>query len=474
MKEDKKNIDLLFEEKLKPFREAPPAHSWDRLEKDLNRAAYGKRLFYFRLAAASVLVLIAFGAGYFYATYQSSPSQQISQELITPVSEPESNQTGVLVENEFKNEPAEQKDEVTFSSQSAEPILATSAQTDQTTIINQPVVLDNENKTLDVLIAELAVKDNITTEQNDKLPEMIDEEITQKQIIPAEDAIATNQDKLSKENEIADYKPLVLDNNAKVYGMESTQKKQASWSVGAQFAPVWSYRDISINYANQSGNNVQDVESQLNNAEDALLAYAGGIDVSYFLSDRWSIQSGMYYSKIGQVNNDALSFRQENQQFLLYSIRTSTGTINIALERIPDDIRKINPPKDTLTGINIDNVKIIQNFDLFEVPVMIKYKILDKKMGINISGGLSPAYLLSNNTVLQVEGDKYDIGNSANLNNMIFNSSISLGLNYSLSKKLSLNLEPNFKYSLSPINKDSQFDYHPYYFSFFTGMSYKF
>jgi hypothetical protein len=471
MNKDKRNIDLLFEEKLKQFRESPPAHTWDRLEKDLNREKSVKLLFYLRLAAASLLILLAFGAGYFYATYQSEPSQKISQELLLPQIESDSkhSEKPIDLNNELVN-----KEETQSAHQNYEETLRSILPSKKQDKVDQPIATNNEKKTSDILIAENEVQDVKTLEDITEKPEAIVEENIDTQNAGTEETITLKQDEPSKNDVIPDYKPLVLDPNAKAYGMETAKNNEKKWSVGAQVAPVWSYRDISINYQNQSGSNAKEAESQLNDTEDALLSYAGGIDVNYNLSNRWIIQSGMYYSKIGQVNNNALDFRQDNDQYFLFAIRTSTGSIDVAFERIPDDIRKINPPKDTLEAIDLNNVKIIQNFDLFEIPLMIKYKILDKKLGINISGGLSPAYLLNNNTILQVDEDKYDIGNSSNLNNMIFNTSISLGLNYALSKKLSLKMEPNFKYSLSPINKNSQFDYHPYYFSWFTGLSYKF
>ena len=469
MNKDKRNIDLLFEEKLKQFKESPPAHTWDRLEKDLNREKSVKLLFYLRLAAASLLILLAFGAGYFYATYQSKPSQKISQEL--PLSQIESDNKRSEKSIDFNNESVK-KEETRSTHQNTEPTLRSNLPSKKQDKIDQPVATENE--TYDILIAENEVQDVKTPEDRTEKTETIVEENIDTQNGGTEETIALKQDEPSKNGVMPDYKPLVLDPNAKVYGLETAKDKEMKWSVGAQLAPVWSYRDISINYQNQSGSNAKEAESQLNDTEDALLSYAGGVDVNYNLSNRWIIQSGMYYSKIGQVNNNALDFRQDNDQYLLFAIRTSTGSIDVAFERIPADIRKINPPKDTLEAIDLNNVKIIQNFDLFEIPLMVKYKILDKKLGINISGGLSPAYLINNNTILQVDEDKYDIGNSSNLNTMIFNTSISLGLNYALSKKLALKMEPNFKYSLSPINKNSQFDYHPYYFSWFTGLSYKF
>ncbi len=280
------------------------------------------------------------------------------------------------------------------------------------------------------------------------------------------------EDVAINDNEELQYNPYNPFNEGYYDDIPNTAK-ESKWSLGAHFAPVLSYRDITFSYDDQTSSNVLETESELNSAEQSLLSYAGGIDVYYDWSKRWSFHTGMIFSRIGQENNDALAFKQEDDQYLLFAINTSTGNINIAFEKIPEDIKKIEPPKDTLEFVNPNNVKIVQNFDLFEVPVMVKYKILNKKFGINLSGGFSPAYLVNNNTYLEIDDDKYDIGSSDNLNSVIINASFGLGINYALFKKLSLSLEPNFKYSLSPINKDSQFDYHPYYFSVFTGIVYK-
>ena len=249
---------------------------------------------------------------------------------------------------------------------------------------------------------------------------------------------------------------------------------ETKWAVGAQFAPVISYRDITSNDGDIPTNAFTRNESQHNNAEDVLLSYAGGVDVNYHVSKRWSIQSGLYFSRIGQENNDALNFKQNESQYQLYSINTSTGNISVTFEKVPEKIRGGDFTKDTLDPINIGNVKIVQNFDLFEIPVMVKYKVLNKRFGISLSGGLSPAYLVESHTYLETENNKHDIGNSENLNPMIVNTTLALGLNYGITKKLTINFEPTFKYSLNPINKNSGFDYHPYYFSWYTGIRYNF
>jgi hypothetical protein len=465
---DKKNIDLLFENKLKGFRESPPAHAWDRLANDLEKEKSKKRFFYIRWIAASLLIFLAFGSGYFYAKYKINKSPVLTQETLPPTLENVSKNQIIdkIGTTDLKIE-TERKD--SFSFQQKNDIDISREIDPNKKVVEEPIKLAfTQKENNDLLITENIIQISSPEPSINDESTVIMEDTSKVEPTKSSETIALHQD-----NSISD-ELFLVEPNSKVYGMEELTTKKSTWAIGAQFAPVISYRDISINYENQAINTSKEEESEYNDAEEALLTYAGGVKIDYLFSKRWSLQSGLYYSKLGQVNNNALNFEQENDAYLLFAIRTSTGIIDVAFEKVPDNVRKINPPKDTLEAIDLNNVRIIQNFDFFEIPFMINYKIIDNKLGVNVSGGLSPAYLLSNNTVLQVNDDKYDIGNSPNLNTMIINSSLSVGINYQLSKQLSINFEPNFKYSLSPINSNSQFDYHPYYFSWFTGLSYKF
>jgi len=471
MTKDKKNIDLLFEEGLKGFKEKPPVHAWGRLDNSLAAADPKKAIIWLRLAAAVILVFLAFGAGFYYATYFNDEQPIIVQDN-TPINNSDLNQPDDLItENEQIIESNQKPETITNGDN---PYIENSLASENS--INNSIDLAIQTEDLNNITKQtIALSDELSNNYlRDDIAltalSMID--ITEIPELNYSPLAQNTQDVAIISDEVIQYNPYNPFNEGYYDDIPNTTK-ESKWSLGAHFAPVLSYRDISFSYNDQSSANVLETEAQLNEAEQSLLSYAGGIDVYYDWSKRWSFHTGMTFSRIGQENNDALAFKQDDDQYLLYAINTSTGNINVILEKIPEDIKKIEPPKDTLEFVNPNNVKIVQNFDLFEIPVMVKYKILNKKIGINLSGGLSPAYLVNNNTYLEVDDNKYDIGNSDNLNSVIINTSFGLGINYALFKKLSLSLEPNFKYSLSPINKDSQFDYHPYYFSVFTGIVYK-
>lgn len=463
---ERKNIDNLFADGLKGFKAKAPVHAWDRLSQGLDHKEGRKKWLIIRLVAASVTILFAFGAGYYFANLNnesqfmvndnSSETLNISDEnLISTQSEPE-NKNKTYEELNTTNEIVsalpvhDESTQLAVStperdSASEDIILPENLNEvkDQNTLLSRSEVAINQIRTIPAGLVSLSYNKPIT-EIASKTPDVV-------------------PDFLIPEYTGVEY----------TYGGTTNKKEviKSRWSVGALFAPTYSYREISTNYENQ-GQMDPSINDNLNANEEALRSYAGGINVDFALSKRWALQSGMYYSRIGQVNNDALEYAYNGKNGILYAIHTSTGNINISIENVPDDIRITNNIKDS-TGVP-GSVQIEQNFDFVEVPFLLKYKVLNRKFSVNFTGGLSPAYLVQNNTYLKVDEEKYNVGNSTNLNSLLVNTSLGLGLEYLVISNLSISFEPTFKYSMVPLNKDSQLYYHPYSFSWFTGIKLRF
>lgn len=465
MSDDIKNIDLLFRESIKGFPIKSPPNAWERLDRNLNVVARKRNLFYYRLIAASLLVLIAFGAGYFYATYHSSESLLTDSELYEPKTNKEGEAIFLSPENESQESFSELKSLSDAKSVMGSEEVEINEKTSKSDLENQPFKDYSkleENK--------FRSKSTIRMIEPIKISMVEHNDVSHRLSIYY--AHMVEVEKISKEP---------VDMSSLFYPLDSyyddpvppTDASRLKWMVGAQFAPTYSYREISTNYE-YSGVGGRDYTDELNTAEEALLSYSGGVNIDFKTGNRWGLQTGLYYARIGQVNNDALDFELVNNEYRLVAINTSTGFIDIAYERVPDEVKKISPPKDDIGDLQLDNVSLIQQFDLFEVPFLIKYRLVDARFFINMAGGLTPAYLLKNQSWLEVEGEKHDIGLAMNLNSIIVNSSIGIGLGYDISSRLSFNFEPTFRYALNPINKNSEVFYHPYYLSWFTGINYKF
>jgi hypothetical protein len=103
----------------------------------------------------------------------------------------------------------------------------------------------------------------------------------------------------------------------------------------------------------------------------------------------------------------------------------------------------------------------------------ISYKIVDKKFGLEILGGMSTLVLNNNEVFLQADGFNLKLGEATNLNPIHFSTNIGVGLHYGFFKSFKARIEPTFKYQLNTFSRDSQ-NFRPYIFGIYSGISYSF
>jgi hypothetical protein len=223
--------------------------------------------------------------------------------------------------------------------------------------------------------------------------------------------------------------------------------------------------------------------------EHSRLSYTGGVALSYKINKRFSIQSGLYYSSFGQELTGISTYGGFQKYDYTkgdhnFEVLTSSGTVytnntdvflldpvspDKIITRYTNDV--FDPAKANLQYL--DN-SLTQNFSYLELPLVLRYKIMDKAIDFNIIGGFASNLLVSNSVYATLNEGKYPVGKTEGMNLITFSSSVGMGMEYSLSKKLSLNLEPTLRYYLNPFNEISGIKIHPYSFGIFSGLSYKF
>ncbi len=251
------------------------------------------------------------------------------------------------------------------------------------------------------------------------------------------------------------------------------------WSIAAMASPT---------YYSQFNSGSDAFSKELMKSEQPLVSYSGGVSFSYKVSKRFSIQSGLYYSSLGQklegINSFA-GFKQfdNTKGGNNFEVPTTTGTVQAsnpdvflnsnAANRVvtPFTSNVFDPNKASLQYINSS---LTQSLSYLELPVFVKYKIVDKTIGINLIGGLSYNLLVHNSVYTDIDGGKYLIGDTKGLNPLTLSSSLGMGMEYNFSEKLSINLEPTFRYYLNPFSVSTGSFIHPYSFGIFSGVSYKF
>jgi hypothetical protein len=251
----------------------------------------------------------------------------------------------------------------------------------------------------------------------------------------------------------------------KELGKEKEQEKAVAenstkWNIKPQMAPVF-YNSMS---------NGSPIDSQLannNKTYDNNLSY--GLGVNYAVNDKISIRSG--------INTVNLSYSTNGIQFYAALNEgtpnvTGRGRANIVVE---------NQGASTTNGFADEGIEgqrfngsMVQEMGYIEVPLEMSYKILNKRFGIDVIGGVSTLFLNDNNvSVVSTQGLSSDMGEAQNLNNVHFSTNIGVGFRYRFWKAFEANFEPMFKYQVNTFSSDSG-NFKPYFIGLYSGISFSF
>ncbi len=271
---------------------------------------------------------------------------------------------------------------------------------------------------------------------------------------------------------------------------EDTKTGESKWTIGGELAPLYSYRNVSSDYLDSY------VKDQINSKESGIITYAVGLNIAMSPGKRLSINSGIYYSKYGQ-QTDAVNVYTSNIPAAMWDNDPQESPTNVLISQSygtvisnNSDLLKFNQSMNanednsqeiryfgSQTNADIDaDAKATQYFEYIEIPLIIKYKIIDRKMDFNILSGISTHFLIGNDIYLDYSSlyDNARFPENVSVNNMNYSGSLGIGIEYPILSKLMLNIEPRFKYYINPIVSNPSYNIHPYSLGIFTGISYVF
>ncbi|MCF8364757.1 MAG: PorT family protein [Bacteroidales bacterium] len=484
------NIDKLFQKSLKGHKVKAPANAWNRLQNDLHIPERRGIFWITRAAAAAILLMTAFGGGYYFSKMNILNNDQLS-EVIKPDTKTKEIKTSSTIESFVNNQPEIKPAEIventndslviTNPDHRANPSQLITASAENTNIFKDSDLSEPANPGNDKEQQASVVSTNETAfENSDELAKIqlseFAAEVNTENKKPAKDIQPDNiqtQDAVPLLSDEMLHQMLISGNTdlSDALMPESESEKNSRWRIGGRLSPVYSYRNTNGDAFQTPDESVD--AGYFNSNEVGVTSIAGGISLDYIINSRLSFGSGMYLSRIGQQNNEVLAYNDPNSTSM-YKLTSSIGTVTINPKKFESVIiEKPASIKDSVPGDYIVNGSFVQNLDYLEVPLVLKYKILNKKFSVNILGGLSPGILVNNRSFFETDGEKLQTGTTQNIDPFIYNSIVGIGLDYAIGRKLSLNMEPSFKYSLSPVNSNNGINYHPYSLSWFTGISYK-
>ena len=485
MEKEEHSMDELFRTVLKEQETPPPADAWFNIQKELDSRKRIRFIWTLRALAATVTLLVTFASGYYIATYKNNSSRlaelQNAKAVVTntiPLTNDNQSITvkSNLVEpkknNNNKTSPAFRSKAISNSKSNALENQLPSSGDGKT--LNSGTAVFNRNEPASIENLALAF------------------------LIPIESSVQ-NWDINSGNISRIDIQPNLYSNtNGEEIVIEdqpvTDQLKGSRWSLGGQVSPLYAFRQTS----GSSGPAVNSAANQASTSpafkESGIVSYSGGLNVEFKASKRLSVSSGLYYSRMGQnINGNLANPSYTNvsnvkaDQYFNYAFQNSTGILKTnstggnspatipSGDHNPYDLASSYLAKSaTVPASAGESATLFQSMDFVEIPVLVRYKLIDRKIGLHLLGGLSTQLLAGNKLTLETASAHQDYGSTSGLSTFNYSSTLGFGIDYTVTANIHFNLEPAFKYYINSINSAGSIESHPYSFGVYTGMRYTF
>lgn len=184
-----------------------------------------------------------------------------------------------------------------------------------------------------------------------------------------------------------------------------------------------------------------------------------GVKGAYSLSNKLRIRTGISMVGLEQMTSEvplAISIEGKNEP----SADLKNSNIKYA-----GNIRIQNPQTSTLLTSELqsktESGRLQQQAQYVEIPLEAEYNFLKtSSIGISLTGGASTWLLSKNKLYVYTHNTVQELGKAENLNDVSFSANAGLKFDMSLFEKVKLNVEPNFKYLINPVNDIKR--YNPY------------
>lgn len=479
---DKKHIDRLFQEGLKDFEATPNDAVWKNIESKLNQDKKKRRIIpiWWRYAgvAALLLIFLALGINNTFnkpegldlhdvvdtETTRSSKTEadsvsgdNTSQVSATVVSnedgevktEDENSEVGEAIVSKKDNQTPSKYNSVNNGSVASANKLSETKRS----VANTKTVTDSDSEKSSV-ISSYKSKNNLnTTSTKDVIAQTKQEEKVKSDDV----AVSKKQGGITIEEALEKANSIIIEK----------KEMDGRWSVAANAAPV---------YFNTSGEGSA-IDPQFNsNSKSGEVYISYGISASYALTERLSIRSGISNLSLGYNTDNVVVYESAGVSTASSKPLQNVSASKVSTVRVASEVMVVSGDRLGVNAsfINESRTSINQNLRYVEVPVELQYALINKKIGVNIIGGFSSLFLNGNEIFTDTERTKsYFSGEANNINKISYSANFGLGLNYQVSKKVDLNLEPMLKYQINTF-KNTFGDFQPFFVGVYTGVAIKF
>lgn len=503
---EKKNIDTFFKEHLEGYNVTPPEMAWKNIEAKLKEKEEKRRVvpFWWKFSGIAASLLIGFIVydGYFNSDSKInktvvdqnndqsikkqndknskeinilSPKESVvlnqentinsevsaKEKSASSYKNSENKSVGILKTNPSKNR-SKKTTTINTSNELVSKAEASNSNSNNRHLNNQNQIVEKTNVQKEGTSIPLNSNNStkiITIEPNKNTA--VNDLAKDKNTIDPTEKIEKKLEEIKKidSTKLADVEPNALEELLKEKEKKFAKGQKINrWQVTPNIAPIY-FSSIS---------NGSPLDEKLESNQKVYgTNYSYGLAFNYNLNKKINIRTG--------VNTFSVDY--DTKQIVFYQNANASRMQNVN-PNLQGSLIQIDP----LNNVNSSFSRIInerfegslnQKMAYIEIPLEASYKLISKKFGLDVIGGISTLFLSQNDVYLNSTGFNLKIGEANNLNNINFSTNIGFGMKYSFLKRFDARIEPLFKYQLNTFSSGAG-NFKPYVFGVYSGISYHF
>ncbi len=267
--------------------------------------------------------------------------------------------------------------------------------------------------------------------------------------------------------------------------------RTSGFSMSAWVAPQHNYRVFS----DVQGNDVA-MSLAFDELEEKLYTLSYGLSAAYAVSPRWAVQSGIHYIHTGQYLHDIRTYAASTRSPLFeprdgdaflhpQDVFSSLGEIRLNdVSVYLDDVTSsqvFTRDKEALEGLdpaslNLLEDGLVQRFSFLEIPLVLRYQVIHRRVGLALKAGVAGHVLLDNGVFMGRQHGADRIGETVGIRDFQISAMGGLAFSVPLASRIHLVFEPTAQFYLQSFSMDETYAVrtYPYSFAVYTGLTYRF
>ncbi len=413
----------------------PPMDAWKNIQEKLDEKEKKKRiipLFYWIGSTAACLVA---GISIYY--FNQNDAVNVNHIPTNEVVKTKST-SGESIEKDLNNiEHTKEK--------SSDKKIVSSVK--NSTELNQKIIQSSSSYFENIIGESSLFSNTLPNQKEDKIQELGQTNSIQK------DNFVQNNSSINPKNEVSEkeVKPNILEEKSLELVLQEEKKKEKEKIEIKQKSPLLTVSSyINPTKMLDSKSILADEFNDHTIKNNLTVAY--GAKVSVRINDKINVRSGIAKVELEQNTTNVNSGINMGVYALSASNPKTANNITYHsnIRVIPDQSNQ----NAVMTMLSSETNNMEQKVHYIEIPLEVEYKLasFDKFNLLATAGG--SYYVVTKNTISLADVNtrsQYKLGEASNLNDMSYSANAGVKLEYNLSNKSSINLEPNYRYMLNPL-----------------------